>query len=152
MNRTLKTVVFWSVITLSAFALWQTVKSGANSQGVSVISYTRFMSQVANGQVASVTITGNVAVGLEVNGSKFRVVIPPNDPTLLQALETHGVEVWFHEISDQSWPTWILNLAPLVLLAALWFFMVRQMQSRQRVGYAQRGAAPNQESGPRFGS
>ena len=25
--------------------------------------------------------------------------------------------------------SWLLNLAPLVLLGALWFFMIRQMQT-----------------------
>src|SRR5213075_550878 len=32
------------------------------------------------------------------------------------------------DVSSGSW-TWIVNLAPLALLAALWFFMIRQMQT-----------------------
>ncbi len=33
------------------------------------------------------------------------------------------------DASSGSWPSWLLNLAPLILLAALWFFMIRQMQT-----------------------
>ena len=28
-----------------------------------------------------------------------------------------------------GWPTWLLNLAPFILLGALWFIMIRQMQT-----------------------
>jgi len=35
----------------------------------------------------------------------------------------------FRDINSGSWPSWLLNLAPLILLAALWFFMIRQMQT-----------------------
>jgi cell division protease FtsH len=33
------------------------------------------------------------------------------------------------DASGGSWPAWLINLAPLVLLGALWFFMIRQMQT-----------------------
>jgi cell division protease FtsH len=36
------------------------------------------------------------------------------------------------EVKDASgggWPSWLFNLAPIILLAALWFFMIRQMQT-----------------------
>ncbi len=39
MNSTLKTMIFWAVIVVSAFLLWQTVKSGVPAQSVTEISY-----------------------------------------------------------------------------------------------------------------
>jgi len=44
MNQTIKTVVFWCVIMLSAFLLWQVVKSGQNQQRTPEISYSEFLS------------------------------------------------------------------------------------------------------------
>ena len=32
MNSTIKTVLFWAVIVVSAFLLWQVVKTGSNAQ------------------------------------------------------------------------------------------------------------------------
>jgi ATP-dependent Zn protease len=70
---------------------------------------------------------------------------------MLDALQQHGVEIWFRETPEQGWPNWILNLAPLVLLAALWFFMIRQMQKRRSGGDGPSSSTPPQESKPRFG-
>jgi cell division protease FtsH len=33
------------------------------------------------------------------------------------------------DVSGGGWPSWLFNLAPIILLAALWFFMIRQMQT-----------------------
>ena len=50
---------------------------------------------------------------------------------MLDTLQQHGLDIWFRESPDQGWPNWLLNLAPLLLLAALWFFMIRQMQTKR---------------------
>jgi cell division protease FtsH len=151
MNTVVKTVVFWIVIVASAFLLWRTVKSPGPSQTVPEISYSDFLARVASGQVSKVTIAGSVVRGSAANGGSFRVVVPPNQFAMLQALEQHGVEVWFRETPEQGWPTWILNLAPLILLAALWFFMIRQMQRRRSAGAEPPNFTPPQETKPRFG-
>jgi len=52
-----------------------------------------------------------------------------NFPDMIRTLKDKGVAMTFHDINSGGWPTWLLNLAPLILLAALWFFMIRQMQT-----------------------
>lgn len=151
MNSALKTVVFWIVIVFSAFLLWQTVKSGSTAQAVPEISYSAFMAKVTSGEVGSVTIAGNVARGIDAKGGSFRVVVPTNKTAMLETLQQHGVNVWFKETSEQSWPSWILNLMPLVLLAALWFFMIRQMQKRRLGGNESAGPTSAPNPNPRFG-
>ena len=150
MNSVMKTVVFWMVIVVSAFLLWQTVKSGGTAQAVPEISYTEFLSRVASGQVSKVTIAGGMVRGYGANGS-FRVIAPSSHAAMLDALQQHGVEIWFKEAPEQSWPNWILNLLPLILLGALWFFMIRQMQRRRSGGDASSNPMPPQEAKPRFG-
>jgi cell division protease FtsH len=94
---------------------------------------------------------GSVVRGSGASGSDFRVIVPPNQSAMLDALNQHGVEIWFRETSEQGWPNWILNLAPLILLAALWFFMIRQMQKRNSASSGPPTYTPPQESKPRFG-
>jgi cell division protease FtsH len=151
MNSVIKTAIFWLVIAGSAFLLWQTVKTGGSARAVSEISYSDFLARIASGQVSSVTIAGSVVRGLDAKGGSFRVIAPANQTAMLDALQQHGVDIWFKETPEQGWPNWILNLAPLILLGALWFFMIRQMQKRRSVGDGPSSPTATQESKPRFG-
>ena len=130
MNSTVKTVVFWLVIVLSAFLLWQVVKTGGGGQKEKEVNFSQFMSDVNQGNVKEVTITGMEVRGKYRNdNSGFRTTVPNNYPDMIKALQEKGVVMTFRDMSNGSWPTWLLNLAPLILLAALWFFMIRQMQT-----------------------
>jgi len=138
MNSVAKTVVFWAVIVVSAFLLWQVVKAGPDNQRAPEISYSEFLARIASGQVSKVTIAGSVVHGFDAKGVSFLVYAPYNSSAMLEALQQHGVEIWFKGAPEQGWSTWIANLAPLILLAGLWFFMIRQMQRRRSVGVAPR--------------
>ena len=146
-----KTALFWLVIGVSALLLWQVVKTGNTAQAVTEISYSDFSARVASGQVSKVTIAGSVVRGYDAKGGSFRVIVPSNQSAVLEALQQHGVEIWFRETTEQGWPSWILNLAPLVLLGALWFFMIRQMQRRRSAGDGPSSYTPPQEPKPHFG-
>ena len=129
MNSTVKTVVFWLVIVLSAFLLWQVVKAGNSGQKEKDINFSQFLSDVDQGNVKKVTISGMEVRGNYKDNSAFHTTVPANYSEMYNALKNKGVEIQIHDISGGSWPTWLLNLAPLILLAALWFFMIRQMQT-----------------------
>jgi len=149
MNRALKTVIFWAVIVCSSFLLWQSVKSGTNQQPAPEISYSQFISQVADGQIAKVTIAGNVVRGYDNKGAAFKVISPSDHSMMLQTLQQHGVQIWFKEMPEQGWTTWFMSLAPLILLAVLWFFMIRQM--KRRTSGTPPGSPPPPETQNRFG-
>jgi cell division protease FtsH len=129
-NSTVKTVLFWAVIIVSAFLLWQVVRSGSNSQKDKEVNLSQFMSDVNQGIVREVTISGQEVRGKYKNdNSGFHLSIPVTYPDIYKTLLDKGVSVNIRDISNGTWPSWILNLAPLLLLAALWFFMIRQMQT-----------------------
>ncbi len=130
MNSTLKTVLFWLVIVVSAFLLWQVVRTGTSSQKEKEINFSQFMSDVDQGQVREVVINAQDVKGkYKADNSAFHTTVPPNYPDMYKTLRDKGVNVNVKDITNGSWPGWILNLLPLVLLAALWFFMIRQMQT-----------------------
>ena len=151
MNSSAKTVMFWAVILLSAFLLWQTVKSGGSSQTVPEISYSDFLTKVASGQVSRVTIAGSIVRGLDAKGGSFRFVAPANQTAMLDALQQHGVDIWFKDVPEQNWSNWIVNLVPVLLLAVLWIFMIRQMRGRRAGSGGPSTYMPTQDSSPRFG-
>jgi cell division protease FtsH len=129
-NSTVKTVLFWAVIMVSAFLLWTVVRNGSNTQKDAEINFSQFMSDVDQGIVREVTVIGVEVRGKrKSDGAAFHTTIPSNFPDMYKTLRDKGVSITVKDISNGTWPTWILNLAPLVLLAALWFFMIRQMQT-----------------------
>ncbi len=130
MNSTVKTVVFWLVIGLSALLLWQVVKAGSGGQKDTEVNFSQFLADVDQGNVKDVTITGMEVRGTyKNNNAKFHTTAPATYPDMIKTLRDKGVTMTFHDINSGSWPTWILNFLPLILLAALWFFMIRQMQT-----------------------
>jgi cell division protease FtsH len=85
---------------------------------------------VDQGNVKEVTINLQEVHGKFANdGSTFHTTVPTNYPDMIKLLRDKGVVINVRDASSGSWPSWLLNLAPLILLAALWFFMIRQMQT-----------------------
>ena len=128
MNSTVKTIIFWVVIAFSAVVLWQVVKSAQSGQKVQEINFSQFMGEVDSGNVKDVTITGQEVTGKESNGTNFHLIAPANYPDMIKKLQDKGVSITVKDVSSSSW-TWLVNLAPLALLALLWWFMIRQMQT-----------------------
>ncbi|HVZ18266.1 MAG TPA: ATP-dependent zinc metalloprotease FtsH [Terriglobales bacterium] len=129
MNSTVKTVVFWLVIVLCAVLLWQVVKSGTNGPKETTISLSQFQSDVDAGKVKEVTITGTDVHGKNNDGTAFNTTIPQNYPDIYKSLREKGVNTSIRDNQGGSWPSWLLQLSPLILIGALWFIMIRQMQT-----------------------
>ena len=130
MNSTVKTVVFWLVIGLSALLLWQVIQAGRSGQKVQDINFTQFMSDVDQGKVREVTVDGMQVSGKHLDNSAFHTTVPANYPDMIKVLRDKGVNITFKDASNGSWPLQLLGTwAPLILLGALWFFMIRQMQT-----------------------
>jgi cell division protease FtsH len=141
LNRKIKSVVFWVFIGISALLLFQVVRSDPAKDREPEISYSRFVSEAEAGHVSSVTITGTRIRGQYSDGKgTFRLTGPNNPGVFLDILRAKGVDIWFRETSGDSLPLQLLGTwAPLILLGALWFFMIRQMQRKAAIG---RGETP----------
>ena len=132
MNSTVKTVIFWVVILLSAFMLWQfIVKAGANGQKEKEVNFSQFMTDVDQGLVKEVTITGMEVRGKYQNdNSAFHTTVPSNYPDMFKTLRDKGVGIIVRDNTNGGWTFQLLGTwAPLIVLAALWIFMIRQMQT-----------------------
>jgi cell division protease FtsH len=128
MKRTVKTLVFWAVIVLAAFLLWTVVRAGPESS-LHEISYSEFLSRVESEGVVKVRISPSEIIGDSRDGSQFRLTPPTSQDTMLRLLHEKNVEIWIRNTGAANWPLQLLGTwAPLILLTALWFFMIRQMQ------------------------
>ena len=131
MNSTVKTVAFWLLIVLSGVLLWKVVQTGGAGEKVQDITFSAFMNDVDKGDVGDVTISGSEVRG-KFRGNQsggFHTTVPSNYPDMIKALRDKGVNISVRDTSGNSWPMYLLNLSPLILFGALWFVMIRQMQT-----------------------
>ena len=132
MNSTVKTVLFWLLIGVSALLLWEVVKSARDGQKDREINATQFMSDVDQNNVRDVTVNGMEVRGKYKDNTAFHTTLPANyfTPEMLKSLHDKGVQYSFRDRDSGSLPLQLLGTwAPLILLGALWFFMIRQMQT-----------------------
>jgi len=130
-----KNIVLWVVIAIVLMTVFNSFNGQRNR--APAISYTQFLEQVKEGNVASVVIHQDGRVeGITISGSSF-VTESPNDPGLIGDLINAGVDIRAKPPEQPSLLKLILiNWFPLIILIALWIFFMRQMQG----GGAGRGA------------
>jgi cell division protease FtsH len=128
-NSTFKTVVLWVTLIAVGLVLWKMISASANSGRDREVSYTEFMNDVNDGQIADVTIIGNEAHGKFHDGKQYHLIVPPNNPEFVKVLTDHKVSTSFKDSQGANWSMWLVQLSPVILLGVLWFVMIRQMQN-----------------------
>jgi cell division protease FtsH len=133
-NSTVKTALFWLLIVVSAFLLWEVVRSARDGQKDAELNFNpQFMTDLEQNNIQEFTVNGQEVRGKLRNGSAFHTTAPAANfftPEVLKDLHSKGINVSFRDINSGSIPLQLLGTwAPLILLGALWFFMIRQMQT-----------------------
>ena len=130
MNSTVKTVMFWVFILMCLMLLWTVVQKSTGMSKEAEIGYSDLLDKIEAGQVQDVAIQGTELHG-HLKGAKdqFHTTIPANTDSLTKDLHTNKVSFTIKDPQNNIlWPL-LFNVGPFVLLGAIWFFMLRQMQS-----------------------
>jgi len=130
MSSNLNKVIFWMVIVCLVIILYTVVKPG-KGKAEQAFTFSQFLTAVEAGKVKSVQITGNEVKGQlsDEADSSMRTLIPSNYPDVYKMLRDKNVGVEIKEASNANMITLVVNSIPFILLLALYFFMIRQMQS-----------------------
>ncbi len=129
MNSNVKTAVFWVVLICVVILLVTVVRTGS-TQMERELTFTQFMDEVEAGKIKEVVITGNEVKGrFKDDNAPLRTIIPANYPDIYKLLKDRDVNVKIKESGTGHWMSLLFNAIPLLLLAAFWIFMMRQMQS-----------------------
>ena len=128
----MKTLVFWVVLLLTAVLLWQVVRTPGTVQSPE-ITYSTFITKAQVGEIASVSISGSQIQGVYRNGGGgFHLTGPSNPAAFLGIVQEKGVEIRFRNANEANTPLQLLGAwAPLLLLAVLWIFMIRQVRQKK---------------------
>jgi cell division protease FtsH len=131
LNSTLKSLLFWLVLVVIGALIWQF--SAGLQKTEKQVAFTKFMELVKDGQIKSVTISGNEITAKTTStdtsaDSGYRTFAPPY-PDLVKELRDKNVEIDATRESNTSWTMILLTYAPIVLMVGFWIFIMRQMQS-----------------------
>ena len=131
MNATIKNLLLWMVILVLIILAWNVFKQSTTA--VEEITFSRFLAQVSQGHVQKVTIRGDEIRGAYAPtagkpGVLFKTYAP-SYPKLVEDLQAKGVEIEVTPIKDSSFVSALVMYGPLILLVAIWFVIMRQMQA-----------------------
>ncbi|HEY1984541.1 MAG TPA: ATP-dependent zinc metalloprotease FtsH [Terracidiphilus sp.] len=131
MNSTVKTIMFWVFILICLMLLWGVVSRSANMGKDAEIPYSDLLDKIEAGQVQDVAIQGTELHGhLKANPKdQFHTQISTNTEGLAKDLRAAKVNFVYKEPQSNLLLPILFNVGPFVLIGAIWFFMLRQMQS-----------------------
>ncbi|GGX44761.1 ATP-dependent zinc metalloprotease FtsH [Saccharospirillum salsuginis] len=123
-----KNLVLWLIIAFVLLAVFQNFDMAPT---VEEVSYSRFVQQVEQDQVRSVTYQGLTIQGERRDGSTFTTVRPPyvDDSELIDQMIEHNVNVESKQPEQQSiWTQLLVAAFPILIILAVFMFFMRQMQ------------------------
>ena len=132
MNELAKQGLLWVAVAVIVLLVYQSLSprlAGSEQQ----MSYSEFVTQVKNDNVASITASANlptVVTGKLKDGSSLRTVLPVfGDDQLQQTLESHRVKVT-QKPGDNGFSLWrlLLDWGPILIFIAILIWFMRQMQ------------------------
>jgi cell division protease FtsH len=131
LNATIKNLLVWMVILVLIILAWNVFKTGTTA--IEEISFSQFMDQVVQGHVQKVTIRGDEIRGVYAPSAGKRETTfktyAPNYPKLVEDLREKGVGIEVTPAKDSSLVSALVMYGPLILLVAIWFVIMRQMQA-----------------------
>ncbi|MEX0346245.1 MAG: ATP-dependent zinc metalloprotease FtsH [Rhizobiaceae bacterium] len=131
MNSNYRNLALWAIIGVLLIALFNLFQSPQQRGSTRDIAYSEFLTELDNGRIKTVTISGDRITGSYVDGSSGFQTYSPGDDKLVERLEARGVTINARPESDGSNSIfgYLLSWLPMILILGVWIFFMRQMQS-----------------------
>ena len=127
----LRNLALWVAVALLLVLLFNLFQGSSQHTAASVITYTQFNQEVAQGDVKKVTVQGDQVQGVMANGQAFSTTVPTGDQSLWSTMKGHNVDITVAKADDGAFNivNILINWFPMLLIIAVWIFFIRQMQS-----------------------
>jgi len=128
LNDLVKNLILWGVIAVILLSVFSNFSQRAASSNE--ITYSDFISQVKDGMIKQVTISGREIYGETQNNQAFKTYSPETDNrSMIGDLLQNNVEI---NAKAPEQPSLLMNIFiswfPFLLLIGIWIFFMRQMQ------------------------
>ncbi|KPJ59020.1 MAG: cell division protein FtsH [Deltaproteobacteria bacterium DG_8] len=125
MNQLYKNVVLWLCIVL-VFVLLINLFSQPR-MGREQINFTEFLDLLERGEVSEVLIQGDNIQGTLLSAKRFKT-FNPGYSKLIEDLREKDVIITGEEERQSPWTTILISWFPMIVIIAIWIFLMRQMQ------------------------
>ena len=126
MNKNYKNLTLWVVVCCFVAIIIQALQYNGNQS--QEIAFSRFITEMTAGNVKSVVMKGPYIEGRLNDSTKFNTYAP-HDSELATKLTNRNIEVIAAPQEENiSFFHILIGWLPLIILIAIWFFMMRQVQ------------------------
>jgi cell division protease FtsH len=134
-NNWARNLLLWVGIAVALAVLVAMLGNNASTPAGQQLSYSGFVAKVKDGSVKKVEIAGTAINGTLKDNTTFRTNAGVPDPQLVQRLIDNNVEVVAKpEDTPSIWQYLLVQSLPFVLMLAIAFFVIRQMQKSSGSG------------------
>ena len=135
-NRNLRNIALITIAVILGLILLQYSFGGKRDENE--LEYSQFRAYVTEGKIAKVVIKDARATATTTDDVTYVVQLPEDrtlyEPLLLQ----YDVAVKYEPSSEGSWfPSILVTLLPIVLLIAVWFYIMRRTQGGGALSFGQ---------------
>ena len=127
-NSFMRNALVWGFIIIMLIALFNVFQGGAARQ--QEISYSDFLNDVEQNQVASAEIAGQDITITYASGEIRKAVMPNFDPNLYETLKDSGVNFKVVKEDNSLFMNVLFSWLPFILIIGIWVFFMRQMQGK----------------------
>ncbi len=128
-----RNIAFWVVLFLLVVSLFSLFTGGTSGTQTSRTSFSEFVAAVNSDTVTGVTLNGEQVQYTTTDGKAF-TAIKPSDAQVTEMLISHNVPVTAQPQSENSIVSFLLSIAPVVLLIGVWIYFMNRMQGGGRGG------------------
>ena len=126
MNRLNKNIALWLGVVL-VFVLLINLFSQPKARRDQV-NFSEFLDLIKKGEVSEVLIQGDNVQGVLLNGRQFKTY-NPGYTKLIEDLREKDVIITGEEEKQSPWTTILISWFPMIIIIAIWIFLMRQMQA-----------------------
>jgi cell division protease FtsH len=128
----LRNLAIWGVIIVVVVGLYTMMNQSAKTGASGEVSYSQLLNMVDTGHVKKATLRGEAVEASDSEGKTVTAVTPSNQDELIKRLLAEGAIVDVKPAGGNLALNVLFQLLPILLIAAIWFIFMRQMQGGAR--------------------
>jgi cell division protease FtsH len=129
---TFRNIAIWAVIIVLLIALYGVLNRGSHAGGPAQLTYSQLLTRVDSHQIKAATIRGEIVEARDSDGKSYTTVTPLNQDDLIKHLTAANADIEVKAASQSTLMVLVQSVLPILLLAGVWFFFMRQMQGGAR--------------------
>ena len=127
----LRHLAIWAFIALVVVGLLGIMNAQGKSP-IEEVAYSQLLHQVDDGHIKSATIKGDTVRAEVANNKTITATTPLNQDELVKRLEVAGAVIRVEPAGGITVVSVLVQLLPILLIAGVWIFFMRQMQGGAR--------------------